>query len=82
MELLPAILPGYAVGSLPIGYLVTPTANAEAITTALLLPAMEWSMPGPRSVDSGVKLMAAVILLRHRGNVARLWSRMERAVGT
>ena len=47
-----------------------------------LLPVIEWSMPGLRSVDIGATLVAALILFRHRGNVARLWSRTERALGT
>ncbi len=53
-----------------------------SIVSAVLLPAIEWSLPGLRSVDIGATLVAALILFRHRGNVARLWSRTERALGT
>jgi glycerol-3-phosphate acyltransferase PlsY len=53
-----------------------------SMVATLLLPVIEWSMPGPRSVDIGVLLVAALILFRHRGNLARLWSRTERALGT
>lgn len=54
-----------------------------SIVGAVLLPVVEWSLPGGlRSVDIGATLVAALILFRHRGNVARLWSRTERALGT
>jgi glycerol-3-phosphate acyltransferase PlsY len=146
MDLLPAILIGYTVGSLPIGFLVAqtargvdlrqvgsgnvgaanvyrtgwlgfkggkgvatasgvfgvlaplPTAIAAAafgltvartrfvslgsIVATVLLPVIEWAMPGLRAVDIGATLVATLILFRHRGNVARLWSRTERALGT
>lgn len=53
-----------------------------SIVAALLLAVVEWSLPGLRSVDIGATLVAALIVFRHRGNVARLWARTERAVGT
>jgi glycerol-3-phosphate acyltransferase PlsY len=53
-----------------------------SIVAAVLLPVLEWSMPGLRSVDIGATLVAALILFRHRGNAARLWTRTERALGT
>ncbi len=53
----------------------------SVIATALL-PAIAWAMPGQRPVDIGATIVAALILFRHRGNVARLWSRTERALGT
>ena len=53
-----------------------------SMVATVLLPVIEWSMPGLRSVDVGATLVAALILFRHRGNVARLWSRTERALGT
>jgi glycerol-3-phosphate acyltransferase PlsY len=53
-----------------------------SLVATVLLPVIEWSMPGLRSVDIGATLVAALILFRHRGNVARLWSRTERALGT
>lgn len=53
-----------------------------SVVATVLLPAMAWSMPGLQSVDIGATIVAALILFRHRGNLARLWSRTERAVGT
>lgn len=53
-----------------------------SIVATVLLPVVEWSMPGPRAVDIGATIVAVLILFRHRGNVARLWSRTERASGT
>lgn len=53
-----------------------------SIVASVLLPVLEWSMPGLRSVDIGATIVAALILFRHRGNVARLWTRTERALGT
>jgi len=32
-------------------------------------------------VDIGATLVAVLILFRHRGNIARLWARTERALG-
>jgi glycerol-3-phosphate acyltransferase PlsY len=53
-----------------------------SVVAAVLLPAVEWMLPGLRSLDIGATAVAALILFRHRGNVARLWSRTERALGT
>lgn len=53
-----------------------------SMVATVLLPIIEWSMPGLRSVDVGATVVAALILFRHRGNVVRLWSRTERALGT
>jgi glycerol-3-phosphate acyltransferase PlsY len=41
-----------------------------------------WSTPGLRSVDISATVVATLILFRHRGNLARLWTRTERALGT
>ena len=60
----------------------TRLVSLGSIVAAVLLPIIEWSMPGLRSVAVGATLVAALILFRHRGNVARLWSRTERALGT
>ena len=53
-----------------------------SIVAAVLLPIIEWLTPGLRAVDIGATIVAALILFRHRGNIARLWSRTERALGT
>ena len=53
-----------------------------SIVATVLLPVIEWMTPGPRAVDIGATIVAAMILFRHRGNMTRLWSRTERALGT
>jgi glycerol-3-phosphate acyltransferase PlsY len=53
-----------------------------SIVATVVLPIVEWLTPGLRSVDVGATIVAALILFRHRGNIARLWSRTERALGT
>lgn len=53
-----------------------------SIVATVTLPVIEWWMPGPRAVDIGATLVAALILFRHRGNIARLVSRTERVLGT
>jgi glycerol-3-phosphate acyltransferase PlsY len=53
-----------------------------SIVATVLLPVVEWTTPGLRAVDIGATIVAALILFRHRGNMARLRSRTERALGT
>ena len=53
-----------------------------SIVATVLLPLLEWLRPGFRAVDIGATIVAALILFRHRGNMMRLWSRTERALGT
>jgi glycerol-3-phosphate acyltransferase PlsY len=53
-----------------------------SIVAAVLLPVIEWLTPGLRAVDIGATIVAALILFRHRGNMVRLWTRTERALGT
>ena len=53
-----------------------------SIVATLVLPVAEWLTPGLPAVDIGATIVAALILFRHRGNMARLWSRTERALGT
>jgi glycerol-3-phosphate acyltransferase PlsY len=73
-----------AIAAAAFGLTVARTrfVSLGSIVAAVLLPALEWSMPGLRAVDIGATVVAALILFRHRGNVARLWSRTERALGT
>ena len=52
-----------------------------SIVATLVLPIAEWFSPGLRAVDVGATIVAILILFRHRGNAARLWSRTERAIG-
>ena len=53
-----------------------------SIAATVLLPIVEWLTPGLRAVDVGATIVAVLILFRHRGNMARLRSRTERALGT
>jgi acyl phosphate:glycerol-3-phosphate acyltransferase len=52
-----------------------------SIVATILLPIVEWLTPGRRAVDIGATIVAALILFRHRGNIARLLSRTERVLG-
>ena len=52
-----------------------------SIVASIVLPILEWLTPGRRAVDIGATVVAALILFRHRGNVTRLLSRTERALG-
>jgi acyl phosphate:glycerol-3-phosphate acyltransferase len=51
-----------------------------SIVATIALPVVEWLTPGRPAVDVGATIVAALILFRHRGNVARLLSRTERAL--
>ena len=53
-----------------------------SIVATIVLPLVEWLTPGRLAVDIGATMVAVLILFRHRGNVARLISRTERALGT
>ena len=53
-----------------------------SIVASVVLPIIEWITPGLRALDIGATIVAALILFRHRGNMARLRSRTERALGT
>lgn len=52
-----------------------------SIVATITLPLVEWLAPGPRAIDLAATSVAALILFRHRGNMARLWTRSERAIG-
>jgi glycerol-3-phosphate acyltransferase PlsY len=56
--------------------------SLASIVATVLLPVVEWLTPGLRAVDIGATVVSMLILFRHRGNIARLWSRTERALGT
>lgn len=73
-----------AIAAAAFGLTVARTrfVSLGSIVAAVLLPVIQWSMPGVSAVDIGATIVAALILFRHRGNVARLWSRTERALGT
>jgi acyl phosphate:glycerol-3-phosphate acyltransferase len=53
-----------------------------SIVATIALPIVEWVTPGPRAVDIGATLAAALILFRHRGNALRLLSRTEQPLPT
>lgn len=73
-----------AIAAAAFGLIVARTrlVSLGSIAATVLLPVLEWSLPGLRAVDTGATIVAALILFRHRGNIARLWSRTERALGT
>jgi glycerol-3-phosphate acyltransferase PlsY len=58
----------------------TRLVSLGSITATLVLPIAEWLTPGWRALDIASTLVAALILFRHRGNIARLRSRTERAL--
>jgi glycerol-3-phosphate acyltransferase PlsY len=60
----------------------TRLVSLGSLVAAVLLPVVEWLTPGLRAVDIGATIVAALILFRHRGNIGRLWTRRERALGT
>jgi acyl phosphate:glycerol-3-phosphate acyltransferase len=59
----------------------TRLVSLGSIVATMTLPLLEWLTPGPRAVDIGAAVVALLILFRHRGNMLRLWSRTERAIG-
>lgn len=59
----------------------TKYVSLGSIVATVTLPVVEWLTPGPRSLDIGATAVAALILFRHRGNVARLWARREPVMG-
>ncbi|MFA5911491.1 MAG: glycerol-3-phosphate 1-O-acyltransferase PlsY [Vicinamibacterales bacterium] len=73
-----------AIAAAAFGVTVARTrlVSLGSIVATVLLPVIEWSTPGLRSVDIGTTVVATLILFRHRGNLARLWTRTERALGT
>jgi glycerol-3-phosphate acyltransferase PlsY len=59
----------------------TKFVSLGSILATIMLPIAEWLTPGPRSVDIAATGVAVLILFRHRGNIARLWTHSERALG-
>ncbi|HYB94790.1 MAG TPA: glycerol-3-phosphate 1-O-acyltransferase PlsY [Vicinamibacterales bacterium] len=53
-----------------------------SIVATVTLPVAQWLTPGTRAVDVAATAAAALILFRHRGNIARLRAHTERAIGT
>lgn len=51
-----------------------------SVVATIVLAVAEWVTPGPRAVDMAATFVALLILFRHRGNIARLRSRTERAL--
>lgn len=75
----PAVI---AVAAFAVTLFSTRYVSLGSIVATIVLPVVEWIMPGRRAVDIGATIVAALILFRHRGNMQRLWSRTERALGT
>jgi glycerol-3-phosphate acyltransferase PlsY len=70
-----------AAGAFLIVVARTRFVSLGSVVATILLPVAEWLTPGRRAVDIGATIVAAVILFRHRGNIVRLRSRTERALG-
>lgn len=51
-----------------------------SVVATVMLPVAAWLTPGLRAVDVAATVVAMLILFRHRGNIARLWSRTERTL--
>lgn len=60
----------------------TRLVSLGSIVATVLLPVIVWLTPSLRAVDIGATIVSALILFRHRGNMVRLWTRTERALGT
>jgi glycerol-3-phosphate acyltransferase PlsY len=73
-----------AIAAAAFGMTVAGTryVSLGSIVATLLLPIAGWLTPGLPAADIAATGVATLILFRHRGNVARLWSRTERALGT
>lgn len=76
---IPALL---AAGAFALVVARTRFVSAGSIAAAIVLPAVQWLISGSRAVDVATTLVAALILFRHRGNIMRLMSRTEPALGT
>ena len=59
----------------------TRLVSLGSIVATLVLPICEWLTPGPRLVDVAATAVAALVLFRHRSNIARLRAHTERAPG-
>jgi glycerol-3-phosphate acyltransferase PlsY len=71
----------FAAVSFVIAVWRTRFVSLGSILATIALPIVEWLTPGPRSIDVAATGVAALILFRHRGNIARLWTQTERALG-
>jgi glycerol-3-phosphate acyltransferase PlsY len=61
--------------------LVTRYVSLGSILATLTLPVVQWLGPGGLPVDAAASGAAALILFRHRGNLARLARGTERRIG-
>lgn len=71
-----------AIAAAAFGLTVARTrfVSLGSVVATVMLPLAEWLTPGLRAVDIAATLVALLILFRHRGNIARLWSGTERAL--
>ncbi|MDO8681784.1 MAG: glycerol-3-phosphate 1-O-acyltransferase PlsY [Acidobacteriota bacterium] len=71
-----------AIAAAAFGLTVARTryVSLGSVVATVMLPVAGWLMPGLRAVDIAATVVAMLILFRHRGNIARLWSRTERAL--
>ena len=73
-----------AIAAAAFGLTVARTrlVSLGSVVAVVMLVLAEWLTPGLRAVDIGATAVALLIVFRHRGNIARLRSRTERALGT
>lgn len=73
-----------AIAAAAFGVTVARTrlVSLGSVVATVMLPLTEWLTPGLRTVDIAATLVALLILFRHRGNIVRLRSGTERALGT
>jgi len=71
-----------AIAAAAFGLTVARTryVSLGSVVATVMLPVAGWLMPGLRAVDIAATVVAMLILFRHRGNIARLWSRTEPAL--
>ena len=72
----------FAAGIFVLVVARTRLVSAGSIAATVVLPGVQWMIPGVRAVDIATTVVAVLILFRHRGNIKRLMSRTERVLGT
>jgi glycerol-3-phosphate acyltransferase PlsY len=60
---------------------VTRYVSLGSVLATVTLPVVEWTRGAPEAVVVAVSSAAALILFRHRGNIARLVRGTERRLG-
>jgi acyl phosphate:glycerol-3-phosphate acyltransferase len=69
-----------AAATFAIVVIRTRLVSLGSVIATIVLASVEWFSPGPRAIDIAVAIVSTLIVFRHRGNIARLWSRTERVL--